>query len=194
MNASRRSLSLLISHTRRTFGPTIAPEMKPIPALEPRQGPSKRVPDRFILCSKIYWLQRPTLLKWRPHTQCATPPVEQRRNSYASRRVGVANHRGFHCHDGISDRPELLWFLAGAQSFSNRQPRSAMFWQSIALFIIVVMCGWAVVDTDWIGIFFGMAVLFHRDGLDSTDLCGTAWPRPCADTSTLAQGIYPARN
>jgi hypothetical protein len=54
----------------------------------------------------------------------------------------------------------LLWFLAGAQSFSNRQPRFAIFWQSIAVFIIVVLCGWAVVERDWFGLFFGMAVLF----------------------------------
>jgi hypothetical protein len=59
----------------------------------------------------------------------------------------------------------LLWFLAGTPSFSNRQPRVAIFWQSIAVFIIVVMCGWAVVEKEWFGLFFGMAVLFIETAL-----------------------------
>ena len=54
----------------------------------------------------------------------------------------------------------LLSFLAGAQSFSSCQPGTALFWQSIAVFIMVVLCGWAVVEKDWFGLFFGMVVLF----------------------------------
>jgi cytochrome oxidase assembly protein ShyY1 len=53
----------------------------------------------------------------------------------------------------------LLWFLAGRQSLSNRQPRYAVFWQGIALFIALVLCVWAVVERGWIGLAFGLFVL-----------------------------------
>ncbi len=54
----------------------------------------------------------------------------------------------------------LLWFLAGKQSLSNRQPSYAVFWQGVALFIALVLCIWAVVGREWIGLAFGLAVLF----------------------------------
>jgi hypothetical protein len=41
-------LSLLINHARQTFGPTKAPEKKPIPPLEPRQVPVKKPGVRHI--------------------------------------------------------------------------------------------------------------------------------------------------
>jgi hypothetical protein len=53
----------------------------------------------------------------------------------------------------------LLWFVAGKQSLSNPQPSYAMFWQGIAVFIVVVLCVWAVVEREWIGLVFGIAVL-----------------------------------
>ena len=53
----------------------------------------------------------------------------------------------------------LVWFLAGRQSLSNRQPTYAMFWQGIAVFIIVVLCGWAIVEREWIGLVIGVVVL-----------------------------------
>lgn len=53
----------------------------------------------------------------------------------------------------------LLWFLAGRQSLTNRQPGYALFWQGIAVFIVAVLCVWAVLEQEWIGLVFGFAVL-----------------------------------
>lgn len=53
----------------------------------------------------------------------------------------------------------LLWFLAGRQSLANRQPGYALFWQGVALFIVAVLCVWAVLEREWIGLCFGIAVL-----------------------------------
>lgn len=53
----------------------------------------------------------------------------------------------------------LLWFLAGRQSVANLQPGYALFWQGIAVFIVAVLCVWAVLEREWIGLGFGIAVL-----------------------------------
>ena len=53
----------------------------------------------------------------------------------------------------------LLWFLAGRQSLANRQPGYAIFWQAIAVFIVAILCVWAVLEREWIGLGFGSAVL-----------------------------------
>jgi hypothetical protein len=53
----------------------------------------------------------------------------------------------------------LLWFVAGRQSLANRQPGYAMFWQGIAMFIGAVLCVWAVLEREWIGLGFGIVVL-----------------------------------
>jgi hypothetical protein len=53
----------------------------------------------------------------------------------------------------------LLWFVAGKQSLSNRQPGYAVFWQGIALFIASVLSVWAVMEREWFGLAFGLAVL-----------------------------------
>ena len=53
----------------------------------------------------------------------------------------------------------LLWFLAGRQSLSNRQPGYAAFWQGVALFIALVLCIWAALEKQWIGLMSGLAVL-----------------------------------
>ena len=34
------------------------------------------------------------------------------------------------------------WFVAGLQSFSNRKPDAAVAWQSVAVLIILILCGW----------------------------------------------------
>lgn len=53
----------------------------------------------------------------------------------------------------------LLWFLAGRQSSATRHPGYPLFWQGIGLFIVAVLCGWAVLEREWIGLAFGIAVL-----------------------------------
>jgi energy-converting hydrogenase Eha subunit B len=53
----------------------------------------------------------------------------------------------------------LLWFLAGRQSLANRQPGYALFWQGIAVFIVAVLCVWAILEREWVGLAFGVAVL-----------------------------------
>jgi hypothetical protein len=67
----------------------------------------------------------------------------------------------------------LLWFLAGRQSLANRQPSYAVFWQGIALFIVLVLCVWAVVGKEWIGLVFGLSVLFIEAFLMKRTLCET---------------------
>ena len=46
----------------------------------------------------------------------------------------------------------LLWFLAGRQSLGNRQPRYALLWQGIAVFIVGILCVWAVLEREWRGV------------------------------------------
>ena len=53
----------------------------------------------------------------------------------------------------------LLWFFAARQSLSNRRPDAAIFWQSVAVIIMLIVCGWAVAQREWIGLAFGVAVL-----------------------------------
>jgi len=53
----------------------------------------------------------------------------------------------------------LLWFIAGKQSLSNRQPGYAMFWQGIGVFILIVLCVSAAVGQEWLGLSLGLAVL-----------------------------------
>jgi len=53
----------------------------------------------------------------------------------------------------------ILWFLAGRQSLTNRQAGYAAFWQGIALFIALVLCVWATLEKQWIGLMFGLVVL-----------------------------------
>jgi hypothetical protein len=53
----------------------------------------------------------------------------------------------------------LLWFFAARQSLSKRRPDAAIFWQSIAVIIMLIVCGWAVAQREWIGLAFGVAVL-----------------------------------
>jgi hypothetical protein len=37
----------------------------------------------------------------------------------------------------------LLWFFAGKQSLSKGRAAAAVFWQSVAVIIILLLCGWA---------------------------------------------------
>jgi len=54
----------------------------------------------------------------------------------------------------------LLWFLAGKQSLSNGRSDAAIFWQSVGVIIILILCGWAVAERQWLGLAFGIAVLY----------------------------------
>jgi hypothetical protein len=53
----------------------------------------------------------------------------------------------------------LLWFFAGKQSLSNGRPDAALFWQSVGVIIILILCGWAVAEGQWLGLAFGTSVL-----------------------------------
>jgi hypothetical protein len=53
----------------------------------------------------------------------------------------------------------LLWFFAGKQSLSNGKPDAAIFWQSVGVIIIVILCDWAIAERRWLGLAFGIAVL-----------------------------------
>jgi hypothetical protein len=52
----------------------------------------------------------------------------------------------------------LLWFFAGKQSLSNGRPDAAKFWQTIAVIIILIMCGWAVAERQWLGLALGITI------------------------------------
>jgi hypothetical protein len=54
----------------------------------------------------------------------------------------------------------LLWFVAGKQSLFNRRPDAASFWQSVAVIIVLIMCGWAVAEKEWLGLAAGVVVFY----------------------------------
>lgn len=54
----------------------------------------------------------------------------------------------------------LLWFLAGKQSLSNGRADAAKFWQGVGLIIILILCGWTIAEKQWLGLAFGIAVLY----------------------------------
>ena len=54
----------------------------------------------------------------------------------------------------------LAWLLAGRQSLSNKNVNGALVWQCLAVLIIVVLCVWAVVKSEWLGFASGVAVLY----------------------------------
>ena len=35
-----------------------------------------------------------------------------------------------------------------------------MLWQSVAVLIVLVLCGWAVAEREWLGLAFAIAVLY----------------------------------
>jgi hypothetical protein len=54
----------------------------------------------------------------------------------------------------------LLWFFAGRQSLSNGRPDAAMFWQTVGAITILILCGWAIAERQWLGLAFGIAVFY----------------------------------
>jgi hypothetical protein len=54
----------------------------------------------------------------------------------------------------------LLWFLVGKQSLSNGRADAALFWQGVGAIILLILCGWAIAEKEWLGLIFGMAVLY----------------------------------
>jgi hypothetical protein len=53
----------------------------------------------------------------------------------------------------------LLWFIAGRQSLSNRKPDAAVGWQSVAVIIILIDCGWAIAWKEWLGSVLAIGVM-----------------------------------
>lgn len=56
----------------------------------------------------------------------------------------------------------LLWYLAGAQSLSNRKPQIAIIFQIMAVLIVLVMSGWAIAQKEWLGLVLGTVVLYFE--------------------------------
>jgi hypothetical protein len=56
----------------------------------------------------------------------------------------------------------LIWFLAGRQSISNRRADAAVFWQAVAVMIGLIVCGWAIVEKEWLGLIAAIAVVFFE--------------------------------
>jgi hypothetical protein len=54
----------------------------------------------------------------------------------------------------------VLWFVAGKQSLSNRRADAAIFWQSVAVLIILIVIGWAAAKKEWLGMAVATAVLY----------------------------------
>ena len=53
----------------------------------------------------------------------------------------------------------LLWFVAGRQSLSNRRPDAAVLWQSVAVIIGLIVCGWTIVEKEWLGLAAAIALV-----------------------------------
>ena len=53
----------------------------------------------------------------------------------------------------------LLWFFAGKQSLSNGRPGAARLWQTVGAIILLILCGWTIVEREWLGLVFGIGVL-----------------------------------
>lgn len=54
----------------------------------------------------------------------------------------------------------LLWFLAGRPSPTDKDGDPAIAWQCVAVLVIVILCIWAVVKSEWLGFACGLAVLY----------------------------------
>jgi hypothetical protein len=54
----------------------------------------------------------------------------------------------------------LAWFFAGQQSFSNKNLDMAIAWQCVAVLLIVILCAWTVVKSEWLGFACGVVVLY----------------------------------
>ena len=54
----------------------------------------------------------------------------------------------------------LMWFFAGRQSFSNKNPDGAIAWQCVAVMLILIVCVWAVVKQEWLGLLVSVGVLY----------------------------------
>lgn len=56
----------------------------------------------------------------------------------------------------------LLWFIAGRQSLSNRRADAALYWQSVAVIIGMIVCGWAIAEKEWLGVGAASAVIYFE--------------------------------
>ena len=56
----------------------------------------------------------------------------------------------------------VIWFLAGRQSFADRKPDAAIAWQCVSVFVILIVCGWAVARGEWIGLAVAIVVLYFE--------------------------------
>jgi hypothetical protein len=54
----------------------------------------------------------------------------------------------------------LLWFLGGRQSFAKNNRDAAIGWQCVSVLIILIVGGWTVVEGEWLGLLFAIAVLY----------------------------------
>ena len=52
----------------------------------------------------------------------------------------------------------LLWVLAGRQYLRQRQPGTAVAWQCIGAIILLILCGWAIKEKEWVGLVFAVVV------------------------------------
>jgi hypothetical protein len=76
----------------------------------------------------------------------------------------------------------LLWSLAAKQSLSNRRADAAIFWQSVTVIIMLVACGWAVAQREWLGLAFAVAVLGMEENIYNTR-------RPALKQSSTMQSV-----
>jgi hypothetical protein len=54
----------------------------------------------------------------------------------------------------------LLWWFAGRPSLRSKSVDASIAWQCGAVFIIVLLCVWAVIKSEWLGLICGLAVLW----------------------------------
>jgi len=54
----------------------------------------------------------------------------------------------------------LLWWFTGRPSASDKNVNPAVAWQCVAVLIVVILCVWTVVKSEWLGFACTLAVLY----------------------------------
>ncbi len=58
----------------------------------------------------------------------------------------------------------LLWFVAGSQSLSNKSTDTAILWQWVSVFIIMIICVWCIAKKEWVGFIGGLQFFVLKSG------------------------------
>jgi hypothetical protein len=54
----------------------------------------------------------------------------------------------------------IVWFAAGMYCLSKNKTGEALFWRSVAVFIVLVLIFWTIHEKRWWGLLFSVGLLF----------------------------------